>query len=477
MSKFRQVKKKIARGGLLLVFRQVLMQGLNITGSVFLARLLSPSDFGLFAIFTFFLAFLTAFGDVGLGASLVREEEAPSETDCAAVFSVQLVLVLVTSVLFLLLAPVLVDAYGLGEDAVGAFRLLGGVLLLTSFISIPMVLLERSLAFRQIAVIEVMQAFIFNFVAVALVWFGYGVWSFSLALLCRVIMGVGLANLYVRWRPSWIWSWPLISQRLAFGAHYQGVKFVSLVKDSVSPVIIGFLLGTAAVGYTNWAGMVAAYPVMALFVMQRLYLPAFAQLQADRKELGQVVEGVIWLTNSIVAPLAIMTLIFSEPITKIFFGEQWLVALPLLYWFWMANLFVATVTPLMSLFDSVGRSNVNFKFSIVWMLGNWGVGIPLLLVFGLPGYAAANLIVQFTNIPLFRMAQQVAPFKIATTIFPVWGCATIMGIMAWFASMFRPVETLYELIIYMAVALMVYVGLMFVFQRFRIASGLSLIRG
>lgn len=470
-------KKKFATAGLFLILRQVLMQGLNIAGSIFLARFLSPSDFGLFAIFTFFLAFLMAFGDVGLAASLVREEIEPSEIDYLAVFSIQLVLVALASGVFVLLAPVLAAAYGLSAESVGAFRLLGLALFLTAFITIPMVRLERRLAFRQIAAIEVTQAFVFNVVAVVLAWSGFGVWSFSLALLCRAIVGVALANICASWRPRWLWRWPLVSPRLAFGANYQGVKFVSLVKDSVSPVIIGFLLGTTSVGYVNWAGMVAAYPVMALFVLQRLYLPAFAQMQANRVELAKVVEGVIWVTNLIAAPLAVMTLVFSEPITTIIFGEQWLVALPLLYLFWMANLFVATVTPAMSLLDSVGRSNVNFRFSMVWMLGNWVVGIPLLLLFGLLGYAVANLFVQFTNIALFRVAQEEAPFKIVRTIFPLWCCAALVGALCWVLLFVEPITNVLGLIAYGAIGLAIYVTLILFVQKSRVIAGIDLIRG
>lgn len=473
----QQLKKSIAKGGLFLVVRQILMQGLNIAGSIVLARILSPAEFGLFAIFTFFLAFLTAFGDVGLAASLVREEADPNETDYAAVFSVQFLLVTVASVLFILLAPFLSAAYGLGDESSHAFRVLGVVLWITAFMAIPMVQLERRLAFRQIAVIEVVQALVLNMVAVLLAWFGYGVWSFALALLGRAVVGVALANAYSRWRPRWVWDWSLISKRIAFGLHYQGVKFISLIKDSVSPLIIGFVLGAASVGYVNWAGMVAAYPVMALFVLQRLYLPAFARLQTDRAALGRLVEGVVWLTNSIAAPLAIVTLVFSVPITEMVFGAQWLGALPLLYWFWVANLFVATATPAMSLLDAAGLSRVNFKFAIIWMLGNWIVGIPLLLVFGLTGYAAANLLVQLTNVLLYRSAQSVAPFKILKTIAPVWACAGIVGVLSWIAMAMWPVVGLWGLLSYGAVALVGYAGLMFLVQRPRIVAGLSLIRG
>lgn len=472
-----QLKQKMAQGGLFLVVRQVLMQGLNIAGSILLARMLAPAEFGLFAIFTFFLAFLTAFGDVGLAASLVREESEPHNKDYAVVFSFQFLLVTAASILFLSLAPVLSAGYDLGDEAINAFRVLAIVLWATSFMVIPMVKLERSLAFKQIAAIEVVQALVLNSVAVSMAWYGYGVWSFAVALLSRAIVGVVLANAYVAWRPRWEWDWGLISNRVAFGLHYQGVKFISLVKDSVAPVIIGLVLGATSVGYVNWAGMVAAYPVMALFVLQRLYLPAFARMQTDRAALGRLVEGVIWLTNSIAAPLAVVTLVFSEPIAEHVFGEQWLVALPLLYWFWAANLFVATATPAMSLLDAVGLSRVNFKFSVIWMLGNWVFGIPLLLAFGLTGYAAANLLVQLTNILLYRAAQKVAPFKILNTIMPVWISASIIGLLSWFVLVFSPVVGLWELAAHISVSLVAYVVLMLLVQRPRLAAGLSLIRG
>lgn len=473
----QQLKKNMARGGLFLVVRQVLMQGLNIAGSIFLARILSPAEFGLFAVFSFFLAFLTAFGDVGLAASLVREESEPNNEDYAAVFSVQFALVTAASLLFILLAPMLSVGYGMGDEASNAFRTLGVVLWITSFMVIPMVRLERNLAFKEIAAIEVVQALVLNFVAVSLAWYGYGVWSFALALLARAMFGVVLVNAYAKWRPQWAWDWRLILTRITFGLNFQGVKFISLVKDSVTPVIIGFVLGATSVGYVNLASMVAAYPVMALFVLQRLYLPAFARMQADRAVLGGIVEDVIWITNSIAAPLAVVTLVFSVPITEFVFGEQWMAALPLLYWFWAANLFVATATPVMSLLDAVGMSKVNFKFSIVWMTGNWIVGIPLLLFFGLTGYAAANLLVQLTNILLYRRAQKVAPFVILKTVLPVWGCACIVGTVALGVTLLRPVAGLWELIAYVTAALVIYVLLLIFAQRPRIVAGLSLIRG
>lgn len=477
INKTQQLKKIMVKNGLFLIVRQVLMQSLNIAGSILLARILSPTEFGLFAIFSFFLAFLIAFGDVGLAASLVREDREPQDKDYSAVFSVQLVLVSVVSTIFLLFAPFLNAAYGLADDDVNAFRVLAVVLWVTVFTTIPMVLLERQMAFKKIAMIEVFQALVFNCTAVALAWSGFGVWSFALALLLRAIVGAALANMLSGWRLCWSWDWSRLSGRLAFGLHFQGVKFISLVKDSVAPIIIGFFLGAGSVGYLNWAGMFAAYPVMVLFVLQRLYLPAFARMQADRIALGQLVEGVVWLTNAIVAPLAIVTLVFSEPITLHIFGEQWLVALPLFYWFWAANLFVATATPVMSLLDAVGLSRVNLKFSIIWMLGNWAVGIPMLTLYGLVGYASANLLVQLSNLLLYRTAQKEAPFRVLKTVLPIWMCASSVGFLSWAATNIVPIVSFGQLVMYGMSSLAIYMVLLMCVQWSRIEAGLRLVRG
>jgi O-antigen/teichoic acid export membrane protein len=78
-----------------LALRQVAVQALNIGGGIFLARLLTPSEFGLYAIVTFLVAFLTAFGGTGLAASLIRQPDEPSEIEYRSLYTLQQVLVMV----------------------------------------------------------------------------------------------------------------------------------------------------------------------------------------------------------------------------------------------------------------------------------------------------------------------------------------------------------------------------------------------
>jgi O-antigen/teichoic acid export membrane protein len=216
------------------------------------------------------------------------------------------------------------------------------------------------------------------------------------------------------------------------------------------------MLGTSAVGYVNWAGMVAAYPVMALMVMQRVYIPMFARLQSRPEELGRLVERVIWLTNSLTAPLAMLTLVLIEPITHLVFGEKWLSALPIFYLLWFANLVVATSSPLQGLLNALGESRTVFKFALLWLAITWVLGIPLIKLMGELGLAWANVAVQLTNFSLFGIAKTRVRFAIIPLVFPQWFLAGILGVLVYVLQKAWPINNLPLLSVLIVLYLLAY---------------------
>src|SRR5258708_20608559 len=83
------IVRRAAHSVLALGVRQVLTAGMGFLGGILLARLLSPAEFGLYAIITFLLPFLLTFGDVGLAAGLVRQAHEPVGEGHQPVFTVQ----------------------------------------------------------------------------------------------------------------------------------------------------------------------------------------------------------------------------------------------------------------------------------------------------------------------------------------------------------------------------------------------------
>jgi O-antigen/teichoic acid export membrane protein len=473
----QQVARLAMLGAAALAARQVVVQLLDLAGSIVLARELSPRDFGYYGIILFILSFLSSFGDVGLGASLVRQPEEPVEQDYRSVFTFQQLLVVGIVLLFFGISPWIAALYKVPTSDRYLFHVAALSLVLTSFQSIPAIRLERTLAFGRLAIADVAQCLSFNVVAIVLALSGHGAWSFVLAMLVRSALGAVIIQLVSRWRIGWSWDWPRVRTHLAFGIPFQAIGFISLLKDSITPVLVGALAGAATVGYITWAQTVAAYSVMALMVFQRLYLPAFARLQSDPEGLGRIVERVVWATNAICAPLSLLTVALFEPFTVYVFGDKWLVAKPFFVLLWFANVFVPTSTPMLGLLNAMGRAKTSMTFALVWMAGTWLVGAPLIVFFGGIGFAIANFVVQFSNLVLFRTAQRLVPFRILVPVLPAWCLAAAVGAAAWFAQKPLPVTGVPMLLAYILTGIVFYLLALIAVDRAAIQKVRDLVRG
>ena len=432
--------RRAANGAVALLLRQGLVYGSNICGGIILARLLTPGEFGFYGVVLFFVAFLNIFGGTGFAANLIRTEDHPSLEDFRAVFTAQQVIVALVFVTIWITAPWLATHYHMQHHGSEFFRLIGLSLALTSLMVVSQVLMERELAFGKLAVIEVTQAVAFNLVAVVLAWRGVGVLSFAIALAIRAACGALLSNRIEPWAMGWLWDKNVLQRHLQFGLALQTSQFVSLVKDSITPVFVGLYLGAARMGYVTWAITLAGYPTMILMPLQRLYLPFFARLQSDREELRSYAGQATWVTNAIAAPLVVGTCVLAHPITVLIFGTKWLIALPLFYCLSIANIVASNSAPLLGLLNAVGRSHFTMVLAIVWMTTTWILGVPLMIKFGLIGFGIAVIAVQVTNISLYWAVWHEVSLSIWPTLWPSWPIALAVGSLVFSFQKLIPIQ-------------------------------------
>lgn len=462
------VTKRVVKGAFALGVRQVVVHGTNVAGNIILARFLTPLDYGIYAIINFFILFLGTFGGTGLAANLIREQPRPSRDVFQTVYTFQQIFVAAIAICLWVSAPHIAMLYHLDETLGWLFRLTSLSLIATVWMVPSQIEMERHLNFQKLAVVETAQAVCFNVIAVGLAWRGFGVMSFGIALLARSVAGAVIANIIEPASHRWLLDWHLAKAHLRFGLYYQSAQIISLVKDSITPMLIGFMIGAAAVGYISWAAMIAAYPVMVLMVLQRLYLPSFSKFQHDLIHFGRFVQQVIWATNSIAAPLSVVLLVLIHPVTSIVFGAKWETAIPLFYFFWIANIFVPTATPVQSLLNSLGRADLATVFAVMWMVLTWGLGWPLVLRKGMLGIAIATALVQLSNLVLFRTAQHFVSFRIIQSIYKPWLLASLTGILLYVLIQFRRPTTLISLIFTVTIALCFYAGVFVSIYRRRI---------
>jgi len=393
------VASRSAKGSALLIVRQAAVQAMNLIGIIFLARYLSIADYGFFGIIFFLFSFITNFGDIGFSASLLRQREEPDKKDYSSVFTAQLALASGAGAIFYALSPMLCKLYKLPPEYTIHFLMISISLIGTAFRSAPTARLERHLDFRWLTIIEIIQAAVYNTMAAAMAFYGHGPISFSLALLCRTLVGSVLVNVVSHTPLRLNFDMALIKKHLAFGLPYQAGIFVNVLKDSISPVVIGLFLGAAKTGMVNMASTIAAFPVMLLLILNRVFFPAFSRVINDKAALEKLFRISIRLSNAFVAPIAIFVLIMAEPFTLHVFGEKWIgETINYSYLLWPANLFMPTLMVSTCLLNAFGHSKTVLKFNLLWMVLTLGLGTPLIFAFGAKGFGYANILVNIATV-------------------------------------------------------------------------------
>lgn len=442
------LESRAFRGGVSLVARQSITKGVGLVANIMLARLLSPTEFGIYACVVCWMQFFNLTGDLGFGASLVRQVEEPTAEQESTVFFAQLALFSLPSLLVVALAPICVATFKLPPDVVWLIRLMSLSGVIACFKTIPSARLERALKFDKLARVDVLESIVWNVSVVSLAFAGKGVWSFAIASLVSQIASVALLKLIEPWRVRMICSVAIIRERLRFGAQLQGSTVASFIKDSFTPFFIGNVCGAAAVGLVNFANTVATYPTWFAALFGRIYYSLFSRAQHDPDRLREIVHSCLWWNNVAVLGLTSILLPLTDVSVPIVFGQKWSSAVPLIYLFAVVNPFTATVWPLLALCNAMGRTDVSLKYSLLQMFGPWIIALPLTKIFGPIGFAYGCVIMQSINLYVFVKAKRMFGLSLFKPIVPVLSAASLNALVIFIASRLLPVNSSMSVVLF-----------------------------
>lgn len=442
-TKVSTVTSKSISGSIVLITRQVIVQCLNFLGSIFLARFLSVSDYGFYGVLFFLLSFIINFGDIGLAVGLISQKSKPTIDEEKTIFTVQCILSIVISITLIIIAPQLCNLYKLSQSHTVYFNLLALTILILLFKTIPTVNLERNLNFGWLSVIEIIQSAVYNGIAVWMAYLGYGSFSFCIALVIRTLIGSIMVNFVRPFKIGFKFDLKILKEHLKFGIPYQLNVYVNLAKDSISPVVIGAVLGIAQTGTVNMASTIAAFPVMFLSILSRLFLPAFSRAKDNEKELNFLFKMSVRVCNAFTAVVGAFVLVMNKPFIEFVIGSKWLIIKPLFYFLWSANLTIPTMFVCTSLLNALRYPKVILKHGILWALLTLGIGSVLIFFMGIYGFGVANVIVNLSMLLLFKETKKYISCSISKEILIGWIPAIFPAVFLYVctdyfsASMFR----------------------------------------
>ena len=284
------------------VMRAIGTRLLGLVGTIVTARMLSPYDFGLVAIGTTILAFGNMLDDGGIGTALLRRPEEPTKSELQALLAFQVALDLAI-VAFVALVTLPFGMVGKVTTVIVASLSLSGV-------RAPAVILyERRLDFRALAVVEWVETGVYYTWAIATITLGWGVWGLATGFIVRAFCGTLLILLLLpdgQIKP--VPSWSKLKGLFSFGVRYQAVGLLHMLRDQGVNIVIGVLGGVAALGLWGVAWRIFfQLPISLIAAFWRVSFPGMSRLVAAKEDVGATIERVISLiaigTGAVLAPL------------------------------------------------------------------------------------------------------------------------------------------------------------------------------
>ena len=304
-----------------------------------LARLLTPTAFGLVAFAGVFLQFANYFGKAGITQALVQKPEL-SRDDVRAAFTLSVGLALGFGGIVYLAAPV-AGAVGQDPDLVPVLRWLTLGLILHGLGAPATAMLRREFRFKSLAIIHI-GAYVIGYVVVGITMAvaGFGVYALVGATLTQT--GVGAISRYVLVRHSVLPSRVGASYRaiLRFGAKVSVVGFFEFLQSNLDTLAIGRWAGSAQLGLYNRANLLADLPAYHLTNgLSQVLFPSFSAIQHDHKRLLGAYLSAVGMTSAVILPLNAGMAVAGREIVLVMLGDQWVGAIDVLPWLLLSSSF------------------------------------------------------------------------------------------------------------------------------------------
>lgn len=413
------IKKRAISGIVTFTLRTFFIQALAFVATFILTILLTPADFGIFFVVSALINLLVYFSDIGLAASLIQKKEEPTRADLVSTFTIQQAIMLTLVVLAFIFSSRVASFYRLDPNGLLLLKALIFSLFLSSLKTIPSILLERKLNFTKLVIPQVAENIVFYTIAVILALWGFGIASFTWAVLARGIIGLILIYILSPWLPAIAINRESAKRLTKFGLPFQLNSILALLKDDLLTVFLGKILTFNQVGYVGWAQKWAYLPLR--FFMDnvnKVTFPAYSRLQEHKANLGKAIEKSLFFVTYFVYP-SIFTMVAIAPslLSIIPRYGKWEPALPLLYLFAINSIFSAISTTFTNALFAIGKPKIVLNFMIFWTTATWLLTYPLVLKFGYFGVGLASAIVATSSIAIAYFVKKEIPISIAKSIF------------------------------------------------------------
>lgn len=290
---------------------------------IILARLLSPSEFGLIGMITIFITLAESLASGGFVQALIRKNNCNS-ADYNTAFLFNIIVASTFYFVLLVIAPLIAGFYN-QPSLTQIIRILCITIVIDSLSFVQRAKLLKKIDFKIFARISIISQTLSGIFGIVLAFKGFGVWSLVIKMISsRVFEGFQLW-LFNKWLPTLTFNKESFKELFSFGSRLLISNTLERVSKNIYLLVIGKLFQASELGfYTRANQFKNLISEQTLTIVQRVTLPVLAKIQDDDTKLKIVFEKLLKMVSFLTFPIIIFLIIASKSMILSLIGEKWM---------------------------------------------------------------------------------------------------------------------------------------------------------
>lgn len=428
---------------------------------IVLARLLSPSDYGIVGMTMIFILLSNVFIEAGFANALIRKTNR-TEQDLSTAFYFNVLIGILAYCILWIGSPFIADWFK--EPLLSLLIRISGVnVLLNSLCIVQTALLTANLDIRRQTIINLCGQIPAGLITAILAYNGLGVYALVFQTIIASCIRVIMLWLYTPWRPQEKFNRESFLSLWNFGSKLLGANLIGTTFNQVSSVLIGKYIGKSDLGYYSKASNLCGnIDSVSSGVVQKVALPMLSEFQKDKVLLSEKFREMMRLLIMGMAPLISFFCFTASDIIVILWTEKWIQCAFVFQILIVGAAFNPIGHMSLSLMQTVGNSALILKLEVPKKI-IYCIYLAIGFCYGLVGLAVAQVLINITGALINMWAtKRIVKYSYMRQIVDVLGYMVIAFIVGyiWFnmihtGYMFFNILLMFMLIVFTYFAILV----------------------
>lgn len=340
------------------------VQAVQFVVTLVMARLLSPTDYGLIGMLTIFIALSQTLIDSGFSQALIRKQDR-TEVDNSTVFYFNIVVGFILYLILYVSAPFVSDFYN-EPQLCALMRVVCIGVIINSLAVVQRALLTVKVDFKTQAKASLVAAIVSGIIGITLAYTGFGVWALAIQQLLSLSINTLLLWLLSHWKPIWAYSWKSFRELFAFGSKMLASGILDTTYNNVYQIVIGKVFSASSLGQYTRAHQFATLPSSNITgILQRVSYPVLCKIRNDDERLAHAYRKFLKMSAFVVFPMMTLFAGLSPSLVPMLIGEKWAFCSQLLTIICFSMMWYPINAINLNLLQVKGRSDLFLKLEII----------------------------------------------------------------------------------------------------------------